>query len=192
MEKNYGVGGLLRNSKRGITYSFWGVLWPIHHLFYGLCANNDPKNSWHQPPKAASVASADLFRCGRPSMHQCIFWQNTLEILSNRRGYKYESKRWQLFLYRWRKRNHLSYLRTKSNYEAAVTSTGLAATLPPERLSEHPLIYDDANIHFYRTSGTSTYLLDSSRGPSRSTMVRDISSLSSQVNKTKDPFSLMN
>ena len=86
-------------------------------------------------------------------------------------------------LFRWRKRNHLSYLRTKSNYEASNLASGTmaASTLPPERLSEHPLIYDDANIHFYRTSGTSTYLLDSSRGPSRSTMVRDISSLSSQV-----------
>ena len=93
---------------------------------------------------------------------------------------------WRIFdfvLFRWRKRNHLSYLRTKSNYEASNLASGTmaASTLPPERLSEHPLIYDDANIHFYRTSGTSTYLLDSSRGPSRSTMVRDISSLSSQV-----------
>ena len=136
----------------------------------------------------ASVSTS--FRCGRPILHCNSIQKWFLNfpalffcLLGALTGL---ATIWRIFdfvLFRWRKRNHLSYLRTKSNYEASNLASGTmaASTLPPERLSEHPLIYDDANIHFYRTSGTSTYLLDSSRGPSRSTMVRDISSLSSQV-----------
>ena len=84
---------------------------------------------------------------------------------------------------RWRGRNHLSYLRAKSHYDSQ-----------PGEASEHPLIYDDANIHFYR--GNNAYLLEPGnrqRCPasmsaigllpqSASTgMVRDTSGLSQQV-----------
>lgn len=156
----------------------------------GLWANNDPKNSWHQKAASANL-SVDLFRCGRTRIILWFFknfprfsmsWPAELQLYFVETLKKNQSHL-LCFCFRWRKRNHLSYLRTKSNYEASALASGTmaASTLPPERLLEHPLIYDDANIHFYRTSGTSSYLLDSSRGPSRSTMVRDISSLSSQV-----------
>ena len=81
---------------------------------------------------------------------------------------------------RWRGRNHLSYLRAKSHYDSQ-----------PGEASEHPLIYDDANIHFYR--GNNAYLLEPGNqrcpaaailpAPSASTsgMVRDTSGLSQQV-----------
>ena len=69
--------------------------------------------------------------------------------------------------YRWRGRNRLSYLRTKSSYDSQ------------RETSEHPLIYDDANIHFYRTHGSSnTYLIDGGRSRP---IVRDLSGLSQQV-----------
>ena len=71
------------------------------------------------------------------------------------------------FFYRWRGRNRLSYLRTKSSYDSQ------------RETSEHPLIYDDANIHFYRTHGSSnTYLIDGGRSRP---IVRDLSGLSQQV-----------
>ena len=88
-----------------------------------------------------------------------------------------------IFLSRWRGRNHLSYLRAKSHYDSQ-----------PGEASEHPLIYDDANIQFYR--GNNAYLLEPGnrqRCPasmsaigllpqSASTgMVRDTSGLSQQV-----------
>ena len=70
-------------------------------------------------------------------------------------------------IYRWRGRNRLSYLRTKTSYDSH------------RETSEHPLIYDDANIHFYRSnhasSSSNTYLMD------RRPIVRDLSGLSQQV-----------
>ena len=88
---------------------------------------------------------------------------------------------------RWRGRNHLSYLRAKSHYDSQ-----------PGEASEHPLIYDDANIHFYR--GNNAYLLEpgNRRGPaaallpaSESTggLVRDTSGLSQQVRSLGFTFS---
>lgn len=61
----------------------------------------------------------------------------------------------------------MSYLRTKTSYDSH------------RETSEHPLIYDDANIHFYRSnhasSSSNTYLMD------RRPIVRDLSGLSQQV-----------
>ena len=162
-----------------------------------LCATVVDDEQWSQK-FLASESSLEQPQCRPPSVavdRSCIatvysemifeFFRPFLLFTwcSDRPSYNLTKYFCNFVLFRWRKRNHLSYLRTKSNYEASNLASGTmaASTLPPERLSEHPLIYDDANIHFYRTSGTSTYLLDSSRGPSRSTMVRDISSLSSQV-----------
>jgi hypothetical protein len=68
--------------------------------------------------------------------------------------------------FRWRGRNRLSYLhKTSSSFETN-----------PEH-SEHPLIYDDTNIHFLRSSCTASTHISDQRRP----IVRDTSGLSQQV-----------
>lgn len=109
-------------------------------------------------PQSILVANKEFFLATPPFFRLIRF------LLSN---YCFDHE--NPYYFRWRSRNRLSYLRSKSSYDSSCQ---------PTENSEHPLIYDDANIHFYRGAGpsSSSYLLDHHRP-----IVRDTSGLSQQV-----------